>query len=144
MKAIQIAIYLFLFQVFLFIFSQVSAYSIQVNAPDTWVDISGGMDLGATILNIGGIASVTAALIGVASYFLAGTSGLQAITLSVLTGFFTGLFYNTYQVFSTISTYLGEWSYILNYFLILLATAFIISMIYGVAQIGMGGGRAYD
>ena len=144
MKAIQIVIFFFLFNAFLYIFTTLGIYSMAVSAPGTWVDVSGSQNLGASIAGAVGIGSGVAIIVGIASYYLAGTTGLQSISISVLLGFFVGLFYNTYQVLQTISDNLGAFSFVLNLFLILTGTMFIISVIWGIAQMGIGGARSYD
>lgn len=144
MKAMQIIYFMFLFNAFLFIFTSLGVYSMAINAPSTWVDVGESLDLAATILRIGGIGSLTAIGVGVAAHYLAGTTGLQSMSLGILMGFFTGLFYNTFSVLQSISTYLGEFGFVLNTFFVLIGTVFIITIINAVRQMGTGGDRAYE
>jgi len=145
MKAMQFVTYFFLFNAFLYIFTSIGIYSISMTEPtEGWVDLGEGKGLIETALEMAGVGAVAATFTGIASYYLAGVTGLQAMSLAVLLGFFVSLFYNTYGVMQNISASLGEFAFVLNTFFILTGSVFVISLIYAVAQMGMGGGRAYE
>lgn len=149
MKAIQIVTYFFLFNAFLFIFSSLGIYSMDVNMQimedkEGLIDMSESTSVIESVLMITGIGLFAAVGIGVVAHFLAGVSGLQLISMSVLGGFFTALFYNTYSMLQGIATGLGEFAFVINTFILLTGTVFVISIIWGVAQMGMGGAKAYE
>lgn len=149
MKAVQIVTYFFLVNAFLFIFSSLGIYSMDVNMQimeekEGLVGMDDSTSLIETVLQISGVGLFAAIGIGVVAHFLAGVSGLQLISMSVLGGFFTGLFYNTFSVLSRVTSGLGEFTFVLNAFLLLTGTVFVISIIWGVAQMGMGGAKAYE
>jgi len=151
MKAMQIVIFFFLFNAFLFIFTSpeitpVGVYQIEGNyEPEQGWEAGreGGTGFLQNILQISGVGLATASIAGVAAYFLAGVTGLQAISISVLLGIFTSFFYNTYNVLSGIINSIPYGS-VIQVLLVLTGSMFAIIILYAVVQMGIGGGRSYE
>jgi hypothetical protein len=108
------------------------------------LDVEEGQSLIALVLEVGGVGAIGAAIAGIVAHFLSGVTGLQSIALVILIGFFTGLFYNTFRVLQDISSYLGEFAFVLQAFILLTGMVFVISLIMAVRQMGMGGDKAYE
>jgi len=146
MKAMQIVIFFFLFNAFLFIFTSVGVYQLNGNyeLDEGWVEgREGGTSFLESVTKVAGAGVIGAALAGVVAHFLAGVTGLQTISISLLIGLFTGFFYNTYSVLSGIIESI-PYGNVIQSLLILTGSMFIIMLLYGVAQMGMGGGKAYE
>lgn len=149
MKAMDFVMMAFFINAFLFIFTTIGIYNMDTQFQITedqsgFVDVNDSPSFIGQVLQITGVGALAAGITGIAAYFLAGVTGLQAITLSILLGFFTGVFYNTFGVLTRIAGGLGEFSFVLYIFFGLIGTVFAISMIWGIVQIGMGGARAYE
>jgi len=146
MKAMQLVVFFFLFNAFLFIFTSVGVYQIEGNykPKQGWeAGREGGAGFLQNILQISGVGFATASIAGVAAYFLAGVTGLQAISISVLLGIFTSFFYNTYTVLTGIIEAIPYGS-VIQVLLVLTGSMFAIMILYAVVQMGIGGGRSYE
>ncbi len=145
--------FFFLFNVFLFLFSTLAIYSLDVNlkiAEDAetgdqfgLVRTDEGKSLIILVLEVGGVGAIGAALAGIVAHFLSGVTGLQSISLVILIGFFSGLFYNTFNVIQGLASWFGEFSFVISIFMLFTSTIFVISLIDTVRQMGAGGDRAY-
>jgi len=146
MKAMQIVIFFFLFNAFLFIFTSVGVYQLEENyTPEQgWVaGRAGGTSFLEHVTKIASAGVIGAALTGVIAHFLAGVTGLQTISISLIIGLFTGFFYNTYSVLSRIIESIPYGS-VIQLLLILTGSMFVIMILWGLAQMGMGGAKAYE
>ena len=148
MKIIQVMQYLLLFNAVLWLFGRIGIYS---TAASLGVPISGAAGWGVAglgdLISLGGFTNIAALGLGALTMVVAMKAGVNpflALAYGAMTGIFLNIMITNFKVMYSIATMMGEQQDIMLSFIAIFITVYAIQLLWGLVQMSIGGGKAYE